>query len=198
MKATKSICLLGLLFAVGGCRPQPDPVAFLTYSMDINGERYENKTAIASDNLQYLFAKARNQPDCPEAHIWVTISKPISKEAVLRLDFGIPGVVKNYTLGGYQTYASRCQTDSVIVNAIVDPQLKSVPVLDIVSLAAYKLAEGADNHMEVTRFDSQKKLIEARFQMKAVRFAGKLSLPLSDTLVITNGYFSAQYQSAIE
>ena len=201
MRIVSLAAMLLLCLAVEGCRQDPDPeqLAFLHFSFDLNGVPYEQKLAFEMLNEQLLQARLRKDHGCAAETIWVSLTKAVFKGGLLRLHFNIPGLVNNYAVGSYGKLTELCEADSVRLLVTLDEQPKTVPAIDIKDIALYELV-GADNRMEVTHFDGRLRQIEAKFQAKVARNKkarnGNVPLPIPDTLVFANGRFEARYQVA--
>lgn len=198
MRIVSLAAMLLLCLAVDGCRPEPDidQLAFLHFSFDLNGEPYEQKLAFDEPNVQLLLARIRKDHGCTTETIWISISKVVFEKGLLRMDFNIPGLVNQYAVGSYRLYSDLCEADSVRLLVALDEQPEPMATIDRTGIAAYELVEGADNSMEVTHFDGKQRQIEAKFQAKVARIKGikNFTLPIPDTLAITNGWFKARYQ----
>lgn len=165
--------------------------------MDINGVRYQQKVVAEKPNAQLFLALSNNDSfSCGFEIVRVSFSEPVFKDALLLVSLGVPGLVKKFPLTGNIPSANPCgQADSLWAFVNVFQQPTSAHPIDLTSIAVYDLVKDPTNYLEVTHFDAKKQQLRGRFHIKVVR-AGinkHVPIPLSDTLVLSNGEFSVGF-----
>lgn len=197
MKRISLIFLLALGLAADGCRPNEPDVMPINFSMDINGVKYQQSVIAEKPNAQLFLALSNNDSfSCGFDIVRVSFSKLVFKDALLLVSFGVPGLVKKFPLTGNIPSANPCgQADSLWASVNVFEQPASAHPIDLTTIAVYDLAKDPANYLEVTHFDAEKRQLRGRFHIKVVR-AGvnkHIPIPLSDTLVLSNGEFSVGF-----
>lgn len=197
MKPIRLIFLLALGLATDGCRHSEPDVMPINFSMDINGVRYQQSVVAEKHNAQLFLALSNNDSfSCGFEIVRVSFSKLVFKDALLLVSFGVPGLVKKFPLTENIPSANPCsQVDSIWTFVNVFEQPTSAHPIDLTSIAVYNLAKDPANYLEVTHFDAETRQLRGRFHIKVVR-AGvnkHIPIPLSDTLVLSNGEFSVGF-----
>jgi len=112
---TRVFSIFFFILMTTGCRPEPDmdQLAFLDYSFDLNGESYKQKITFEGANVQYLMARARKKHECYNETIWISLSKVVFKGGLLRMDFNIPGLERQYKVSSYRSYTDMCRHSAI-------------------------------------------------------------------------------------
>ncbi|GHB52362.1 hypothetical protein [Persicitalea jodogahamensis] len=197
MKPINLILFLVLGLAADGCHPSEPDVMPMNFSMEINGVRYQQSVVAEKPNKQLLLALSNNDSfSCGFDIVWLTLTKPVFDGALLAVYLSIPTLVKSYPLTSYFPYEVPCrQADSLRVYVNIEEQPEVARPIDITSIAVYDLAKDPANYLEVTHFDAEKRQLRGRFHIKVVRSGVNkhIPIPLSDTLVLSNGEFSVGF-----
>lgn len=97
MKPIRLIFLLALGLATDGCRHSEPDVMPISFSMEINGVRYQQSVVAEKPNAQLFLALSNNDSfSCDFDIVWLTLSKPVFDGALLVVYLSIPTLVKNY------------------------------------------------------------------------------------------------------
>ena len=189
MKVIKFVWLVAIVAGLTNCHRDADILpGSITY--DIVGNSYPNGTLALFDGRPTIFASSLNYESCINSNVLFTCRRPVTNEAQLSLSFNVTAFVNRYVLDDTSPVKNICSTDSAVISVSVSE--RPVPgYIDLEGLAAYRLLNGGDSYLEITRFDEKRRWVEGKFELKAVR-TGVMGypLPLSDTLVIRNGKFS--------
>lgn len=187
MRNSKYIGALALLVGLLGCHKQPDILpGYIKYDI-VDANYPKGALPVFEDGLTMNGSK--NYDACSHIDMSFGSTRPLTKEAQLRLSIIMPSTPGRYPFTSYEKLWYRCVTDTVGVNVFVEE--RPVPGgFDQIGLAAYTLLEDPFNYCEVTQYDAERHWIEGNFQIKAIRVGNKgYPLPLADTLVIANGKF---------
>lgn len=191
-----SIILLGLLL-MEGCRQDRVEVMPMNFSMDINGVRYQQDVLAQRPNKKLLGAGSDNDRfSCGFESVYLTFTKPVFEGGLLALYINPSSLIKRYSLTGESSPNSPCsKTDSIQAYVNVEEQPVTASHIDLMSIAVYELDRMADNYLEVTHFDAEKRQMRGRFQLKVIRSGvhKHIPIPISDTLEFTNGEFSVGF-----
>lgn len=126
----------------------------------------------------------------------LSFTKPAFEGGLFALYLNVSSLIKTYPLTGENYSNCSCsRADSLLAYVNVVEQPATANPIDVISIAVYELDKKADNYLEVTNFDAEKRQMRGRFQLRVIRYSlnKHIPLPISYTLEFTNGEFSVGF-----